>query len=154
MIHLRPQRADDADFLFALFCSAREAEFAMLPPQQRERLLRLQHEAQCRDYAARFPLAERLIIEFDGQSAGRLLLNRAEDELRVIDIAVIPALRGRGIASTVLKSVMSQAEAARTPLTLSVWRENPATALYARLGFRVRAESATHLELEWRSDPD
>jgi GNAT superfamily N-acetyltransferase len=153
MIHLRPERPEDADFLFTLFCSAREAEFAVLPEAQRDSLLRLQHHAQCRDYTERFPHAERLIIEFDRQPAGRLLLNRAADELRVIDIAVLSGLRGRGIASTLLKSLISEAQQLRVPLRLSVWRDNPAVALYSRLGFKLRTESATHLELEWRSMP-
>lgn len=153
MTHLRPERADDAEFLFVLFCSAREAEFALLPQAQRESLLRLQHKAQCCDYAQRFPRAEHFIIESEGQSAGRLLLNREAYELRVIDIAVVPELRGRGVASAVLKSLIAEAEGAGAVLRLSVWHDNPAVALYRRLGFCVRGESATHLELEWRSTP-
>jgi ribosomal protein S18 acetylase RimI-like enzyme len=46
---------------------------------------------------------------------------------------------------------MSEAEAASLPLSLSVWHDNPALALYRQLGFCVKAESATHFELEWRS---
>lgn len=151
MIHLRPAHADDADFLFALFCGARDPEFALLPQPQRETLLRLQYQAQSGDYAERFPSAEHFIIEFCGQPAGRLLLNRDANELRVVDIAVVPEQRGQGIASAVLQSLMSEAEAACMPVRLSVWHDNPALALYRRLGFCVRAESATHLELEWRS---
>jgi ribosomal protein S18 acetylase RimI-like enzyme len=151
MINLRPERADDADFLFALFRSSREAEFAPLTQAQRESLLRFQHQVQARDYAERFPHSEHFIVELDGQPAGRLLLNRDAGELRVVDIAVLPAMRGRGIASTVLKSLISEAEAAGIPLRLSVWHDNPALTLYRRLGFCVRAENVTHLELEWRS---
>ena len=151
VIHLRPARTDDAAFLFALFCSARESEFALLPPPQRESLLRLQYQAQTRDYAERYPQAEHFIIECDGESAGRLLLNRDADQLRVVDIAVLPAMRGRGIASAVLKSLITEAEAAGVPIRLSVWHDNPALTLYRRLGFNVREERATHVEMEWRS---
>jgi len=154
MIHLRPQCAEDADFLFVLFCSAREADFALLPQAQRESLLLFQCQAQARDYAARFPRSKHFIIEFGEQRAGRVLLNRGADELRVVDIAVVPELRGRGIATAVLKPLISEAEAAGIPVRLSVWHDNPALALYRRLGFRVRAESATHLELEWRPPTD
>ncbi len=153
MIHRRPERAEDEVFLFALFCGSREAEFATLSQPERETLLRLQYRAQSRDYAERFPRSEHFIIESCGEAAGRLLLNRDPNELRIIDIAVTPERRRQGIASAVLKSLISEAESARIPLSLSVWHDNPALALYRRLGFRVRAESATHLELEWRSTP-
>jgi ribosomal protein S18 acetylase RimI-like enzyme len=153
VIHLRPECPDDAAFLFALFCAPREAEFAPLPQAERETLLRLQYQAQSRDYAERFLHAEHFIIEFRGEAAGRLLLNREADELRVVDIAVVPQQRRQGIASAVLKSLISEAEAAGMALRLSVWHQNPALALYRRLGFWVRAESATHLEMEWRSAP-
>jgi len=151
VIHLRQVRAEDEAFLFALFRTSREAEVAPVPQPQRETLLRFQYQAQSRDYAARFPHSEHFIVEFCGQVAGRLLLNREATELRVVDIAVVPELQRQGIASTVLKSLISEAEAAHIPLRLSAWHSNPALALYRRLGFCVRAGSATHLELEWRS---
>ena len=151
VIHLRPKHTEDEAFLAALFCACRETEFGLLPEIQRESLLRLQYEAQSRGYAKQFPHSEDFIIEFDGKAAGRLLLNRGANELRVVDIAVVPELRGQGIASAVLRSLNSEAREAGVPLTLSVWRDNPALALYRRLGFRVQAESATHLQLEWRS---
>jgi len=150
VIHLRPERADDEPFLFSLFCAVRDAEFALLPQSQREPLLRMQYQAQGRAYAERFPRAEHFIVEFDGQPAARLLLNREDDELRVVDIAVVPELRGHGIASTVLRSLISEAEGAGIAVRLSVWHDNPALGLYRRLGFVVRSESATYLELEWR----
>jgi len=153
VIHLRQVRAEDEAFLFALFRTPQEAEFAPLPQPQRETLLRLQYQARCRDYAARFPHAEDFIVEFCGQTAGRLLLNREARELRVVDIAVVPELQRQGIASAVLTSLIAEAKAAGIALRLSVWHSNPALALYRRLGFRLRAGTATHLELEWRPGP-
>jgi len=154
VIDLRQVRAEDQAFLFALFRTSREAELIRLPQPQRETLLRLQYQAQCRDYAAHFPHAEDLIVELCGQAAGRLLLNREAGELRVVDIAVAPELQRRGIASAVLNSLISEAKAKGLALRLSVWHSNPALALYRQLGFRLRAGTATHLELEWRPGPD
>jgi ribosomal protein S18 acetylase RimI-like enzyme len=149
--HLRRERAEDEVFLFALFCATREAEFSALPQPQRETLLRFQYQAQSRDYAARFPHAEHFIVESSGRAAGRLLLNREANELRVVDIAVVPEMRGQGIASAVLKSLISEVQGAGMALRLSVWHSNPALGLYQGLGFYETARSATHLELEWRS---
>ncbi len=150
MIHLRPARAADEAFLFAVFCDSRAAELAALPQAQREALLRLQYQAQARDYGERFPRCEHFVIEFSGEAVGRLLLNREADELRVVDIAVVSQRRGQGIASAVLKALICEAEDAGISLRLSAWHDAPALSLYHQLGFCVCAESATHLELEWR----
>ena len=153
MIHLRQVRAEDEGFLFALSRSSRETEFGSLPQSQRETLLSFQYQAQSRDYAVRFPHSENFIIELCGQAAGRLLLNRNADEIRMVDIAVLPELRRKRIATAVLKSLLAEAEAAGIPVRLSVWHSNPALVLYRRLGFRETARSATYLDLEWRSGP-
>jgi len=152
-IDLRQVCAADDAFLFALFRSSRETEFASLPQGQREILLSLQYRAQSRDYAGRFPHSESFIVEFCGQAAGRLLLNREAHEVRVVDIAVLPEVRRKGIATTVLKSLLAEAEAAGVAVRLSVWHSNPALGLYLRLGFCETARTATYLELEWRSGP-
>jgi ribosomal protein S18 acetylase RimI-like enzyme len=152
VIHLRPACDDDETFLFALFCATREAEFGLLPQPQRETLLNLQYQAQSRDYAARFPHSENSIVEFCRKAAGRLLVNREANEIRVVDIAVLPKLRGKGIGSAVLKLLIAEAEAAGKAVRLSVWHSNPALSLYLRLGFGVRSRSATYLELEWRTE--
>ena len=151
IIHLRRVRAEDDAFVFALFRTSREAEFALLPQPQRETLLRFQYQAQSHDYAARFPHSEHFIVESCGQAAGRLLLNREADEHRVVDIAIVPELQRQGIASVVLKSLIAEAEAAGAALRLSVWYSNPALDLYRRLGFCETARSATHLEFEGHS---
>jgi len=114
--------------------------------------LRFQYQAQSSDYAARFPHSEHFIVESCGQAAGRLLLNRDANELRVVDIAIVPEMQRQGIASAVLKSLIAEAEAAGMALRLSVWHSNPALGLYQSLGFCETARSATHLELEWRSE--
>ena len=150
VIQLRQVRAEDEAFLFALFRSSRETEFAPLPQPQRETLLRLQYEAQARGYAARFSHLDDSIIESCAQAAGRVLLNREAEELRLVDIAVIPELQRQGIASKVLKSLMAEAETTRVSLRLNVWHSNPALSLYLRLGFCEIAASDTYCELEWR----
>ena len=151
VIHLRQVRTDDEAFLFVLFRHSREVEFSSLPHSQQETLLNFQYQAQSREYAARYPHSEHFIVEYCGQPAGRLLLNREANETRVVDIAVLPELQGKGIATAVLKSLLAEAEAGGIAVRLSVWRSNPALRLYQRLGFRETARSATHLELEWRS---
>ena len=57
----------------------------------------------------------------------------------MIDIALLPDHRGRGIGARLLRDVLHEATAAGLPVRLSVERSNPARSLYERLGFRTVA---------------
>ncbi len=71
---------------------------------------------------------------------GRLYLARLTDEIRIVDIAIMPEHRGRGIASRLLSpDVIAEAEAAGLPVRLHVEHWNRARHLYERLGFRTIA---------------
>jgi ribosomal-protein-alanine N-acetyltransferase len=63
------------------------------------------------------------------------------DELHINTLAVAPAARRRGMATAILRHVMSEAAASgATKATLEVRASNTAAlALYQRLGFRVAA---------------
>jgi ribosomal-protein-alanine N-acetyltransferase len=63
------------------------------------------------------------------------------DELHINTLAVAPAARRRGIATALLRHVMTDAAASgATKATLEVRASNtPAIALYERLGFRIAA---------------
>ena len=57
----------------------------------------MQFTAQTADYEKNYPAASFQIIERDGVAAGRLLVMRSDDAVHVIDIALLPELRVRGI---------------------------------------------------------
>ncbi|MFL6161773.1 MAG: GNAT family N-acetyltransferase [Jatrophihabitantaceae bacterium] len=137
----RPAQAADDDFLLALFAEARP-ELGLLPEPVREQLLRLQFEAQRRQYRADTPDAVDWILELHrGDEAeqapvGRCYLRLGPDELRLLDLAVTERLRGNGVGSSVLEQLRTVAERAGVPLRLSVWQANDgAIRLYRRLGF-------------------
>ncbi|CAK0744798.1 N-acetyltransferase domain-containing protein [Azospirillaceae bacterium] len=135
----RPAVEADETLLRALYHQVRGPEFAMLPPEQRRPLLDMQYDIQRRAYALQFPGAEFLVIECDGVPAGRLVLHAGSAGLRVVDIAIDEALRGRGIGRAVLARLQDRARAAGTGagVFLSVRPGNPARRLYEHLGFRV-----------------
>lgn len=85
------------------------------------------------------------------------------DELHINTLAVAPAVRRTGLATTLLRAVMAEAVAAGArAATLEVRASNtPALALYARLGFHVttkRPRYYTHPEEDalilWRESLD
>jgi ribosomal protein S18 acetylase RimI-like enzyme len=67
----------------------------------------------------------------------------------VLDIALLPEHRGRGIGAWLLTDVLAEAGAAAKPVQIHVERFNPAQRLYDRLGFRQIADEGVYLRLEW-----
>ncbi|MFD4139002.1 GNAT family N-acetyltransferase [Streptomyces sp. NPDC058572] len=104
---------------------------------------RLQYDARERDWMQRWPPGRPEIIEVDGAPAGRIRLSRpqADGSRRVVDLAIAPEYRRRGVATEAL----NRCEGA---LSLSVTRTNlPAQRLYARPGFTLRGSDELDLFL-------
>ena len=67
----------------------------------------------------------------------------------MIDIALLPEQRGRGIGTMLLEQLVGEARRAGKAVRLRVLRTNRALSLYRRLGFRVVREADVYAELEW-----
>ncbi|MBZ4419698.1 GNAT family N-acetyltransferase [Myxococcus sp. RHSTA-1-4] len=159
-VTLRPATASDEAFLFALYASTREDEVAMWgwAPAQRDAFLRMQWLAQGRDWATRYAGADHRLVLVEGQPAGRLLVARGEREWRLVDIALLPASRGSGVGTRLLRELQGEAAKARVPLKLRVLKGSPAHRLYTRLGFQPdtaapAGEGDLYLALEWLPTP-
>ena len=83
-----------------------------------------------------------------GEPAGRLYVARWENELRIVDIALLPEFRGRGIGGALLAELLAEADAAGKPVSIHVERENRAMGLYRRLGFVEVEEVGVYFKLE------
>jgi ribosomal protein S18 acetylase RimI-like enzyme len=151
-VTLRPIAPTDEAFLFALYASTRAEELAVVPWSAAEKtaFLRMQFDAQHRDYQKRFAGAAFLVIERGGEPIGRLYVHRAADELRIIDIALLPAHRGAGIGTALLRGLLQEARATERPVRLYVEQANRARALYDRLGFTAIGETGVYVLMEWR----
>ena len=153
---LRPATADDEAFLYALFASARPDAplLASWPEAEREQFLRSQFTLQARHYTTHFPDAEHAIVLVDGAPVGRSWVDWRETEARVLDVALVPAVRGQGLGGRLLDDLKAEARRRGIPVTLHVEHNNPAAKrFYARHGFRVVKDIGTHDFLEWASDP-
>jgi ribosomal protein S18 acetylase RimI-like enzyme len=136
-IEFRPLRDSDLEFLFALYASTREEELAPVPwsAEQKHAFLRQQFQAQHSWYQQQYSDSTFDVVLVNGVDAGRLYVQRAERELRIIDIALMPAYRRRGIGARLLADVITEAEAADKCVSIHVEAFNPARRLYERLGF-------------------
>lgn len=149
---LRPIREDDIEFLFRLYASTREEELRSVDwdPAQKEAFLRMQFSAQHHAYTTNYPGASLDLIVVDGADAGRLYLHPRADEIRVVDIALMPAYRGQGIGGRLIAEVQERARTLGLSVSIHVESFNPAQQLYARLGFTKVAENGAYYLLEWK----
>ncbi len=150
----RPMTDDDLPFIGALYASTREHEFAPLgwPAEQLRSFLAQQHELQHRHYRSHYPDAESLILEQGRKAIGRLYFEQRADALHLIDLALMPHLRGRGIGGAILADLIAAARAAGRKVSLQVVHHNPARRLYDRLGFRAVEDGGAYLRMEWEEE--
>jgi ribosomal protein S18 acetylase RimI-like enzyme len=146
---LRPVRESDQAHLYRVYASTREEELAVVDwdDGERDAFLRQQFAAQDAQYRT-YPHASLDIIEVDDQPAGRLYVARWAEEIRIIDIALLPAYRNRGIGTALLRELLDEAAASGRRLTVHVEKFNPARALYERLGFGEVADLGVYLLME------
>lgn len=151
----RPLTAGDDDLSFRVYASTRAEELAVTDwdDARKQAFLRQQWSAQTQYYRENYPGAEFLALEHGGEAVGRLFLHRRADEIRLVDIALLPEHRGRGLGRTVLLEVMDEARRAGKALRIHVERFNPALRLYERLGFRQIDDRGVYLFLEWSPAP-
>ncbi len=155
-ITLRPAQPDDDDFLFDLYAGTRRAEMQAwgLDEAMLDQMIRMQFNGQKATYRAQFPQAEHRIIVHKAEPVGRILIDRAGPEIVLVDVALIPAVRGRGIGTGLLKALLAEAAEGGRPVRLKVLLTNPARRLYERLGFIALGNDGVYEQMEWRSDLD
>jgi GNAT superfamily N-acetyltransferase len=149
-VTLRPVEPGDGEFLYRVYASTREEELARTgwDEAQKAAFLRMQFDAQSSYYEEHFRGEEFSVILSDGHPAGRLYVARWQEDIRIVDIALLPAYRGKGIGTRLLNDLISASEESGKPLSIHVERFNPALHLYERLGFRVVADKGVYLLME------
>jgi ribosomal protein S18 acetylase RimI-like enzyme len=154
-VTLRPAADEDREFLLRVYAGSREDEMALVDwePEQQEAFLRMQFDAQDRYYRQHYVTAEFQVILLDDKPVGRLYVDRWPDEIRVMDIAVLPAHRRQGIGTHLLRRLMAEGERLGLPVCIHVEQFNPALHLYVRLGFRQIGTHGPYYLMEW-TPPD
>jgi|ERR1043166_438437 ribosomal protein S18 acetylase RimI-like enzyme len=138
----------DEDFLGLLFLSTRPELLSInLPEPQKNALLKMQFNAQRRQYDACYPDADSRIILQDHTPVGRMLVARNDDEIVLVDIALLPEYRSAGIGSALIQQLLVEAAETRKRVRLQVFKMNPALRLYERLGFSISADQSMYWEM-------
>jgi len=147
---IRPAEARDMELLYEVYASTRQEELAATgwDGTAVEAFLRMQFQLQHTQYRKNYPKASFDIILVDGLPAGRLYVDRGGDGIRLMDIALLPQFRGRGIGSGIIRGLVGEADARGQVLSLHVERNNPVLHFYSALGFRVKNEGAVYFYME------
>jgi ribosomal protein S18 acetylase RimI-like enzyme len=145
----RPAEKAGDDFLARLYAATHGQALRLLPDVQRMALVKMQFEAQRQSYAKQYPGSERLVIWQAGTPIGQCWLFAASEELRILDLALLPERQGCGIGTAILRGLIDRTRHGGTPLRLSVQRGNlGALRLYRKLGFEQISESSVSIEME------
>ena len=152
-LELRPVTFDDDQFLLSVYESTRKDELDQVewPEGQREAFLTWQFELQRREYDARFPDADYSIILVNGHAAGRIWIGNDAEQLRLLDIALLPEFQNRGVGTALLRRLMDQAAQTGKVLRHMVFvLNNDAHRFYEGLGFLVIEDLGAYKHMEWR----
>lgn len=152
-LDLRPFKDADLPFLLAVYASSRAGEMAMVdwPAEQKQAFLEMQFDAQHRHYQDNYEQARFDVIETDGIACGRLYVDRQPDDIRIIDIALLPEYQGKGIGGQLIKAILVEAAGSGRSVTLHVEQNNPAMAWYKRLGFQHEKDVGVYCFMRWRA---
>jgi GNAT superfamily N-acetyltransferase len=151
---LRPVTAGDDDFLLSIYASTRAEELAQAEwlPGQQEAFLKWQFDLQRREYDTRFPGAEYYLILIDSQPAGRIWIGRDSEQIRLLDIALLPEFQNRGFGTLLLRRLIDEAEGEGKPLRHMVFvLNNDAHRFYERLGFTIIEDLGAYKHMEWKA---
>jgi len=147
----RPETDADIPFLKQLYNSTRWEELAVVDWSEAQKLafLEQQFAAQRHHYLTHFSDGVFDVLEAPEGPAGRLYLHRQPKSLLIVDIALLPEWRRRGIGTAVIEEIFAEGRLLGKAVEISVEKFNPAQRLYERLGFREYSEDGPYRFLQW-----
>lgn len=150
---LRRVQPKDDSFLLEVYASTRADELAQVDwsDEQKHQFISWQYALQRREYDARFPSADYNLILVDDVPAGRVWVGRKEDEIRLLDIALLPQFQNLGVGTLLVRRLIDIASRDGVPLRHMVFvLNNNGRSFYERLGFVVIKELGAYNHMEWR----
>ena len=137
MIQLRPVEEKDAEFIEAVYRTTREAELNLTNWSEYQKIafINMQSTAQLTEYKTKFPGVRFQVIIYNKKDAGRFFTCETENDIRLLDITILPEFTGQGIGTNLLHRLIQRSNKVQKKISLHVIASNPALKLYQRLGF-------------------
>ncbi|ETA01234.1 acetyltransferase [Frankia sp. CcI6] len=89
------------------------------------------------------------VVEESGRPIGYTCVIHQSEYDFIEEIALLPEAQGRGIGTHLLQGILRAAQRRGVPVRLSVFVNNPARALYTRLGFEVVRIEDPRMSMQW-----
>ncbi len=138
-LKLRPiQEPDDMLLLQHIYATSRDYEMGYygFPEPDLTYFLTDQFLLQHRQYMNALNAKFYIIETLSGDPLGRFYIREMSyPEIRVIDIAILPAHRGKGIGRALFEQTMDKAKKTGKRVSIHVEKQNPAHGFYEKLGF-------------------
>jgi RimJ/RimL family protein N-acetyltransferase len=149
-ITLRPITDADMDFLHRLYATTREDELKQVEwtPEQKAAFVAQQFHAQHQYWHEHYTDTSWDLVLRDGEPIGRLYVARWPEEIRIVDIALMPEHRGGGTGTRLIRGLFAEGDASGRKVSIHVEIFNPARRLYDRLGFVQAGEHGVYLLME------
>ena len=150
-IDFKAMSDDDMAFLSELYRTTRWEEVQQAPwdDAQRTAFLEQQFTAQHTHYLSHYPHAEKLLIMKNDEPIGRIYVDRDEVSICLIDVALLPAYKHRGIGTVLLKELLTEAQQQQKKVVIHVENFNPAYAWYVKHGFQQVEDKGVYQYMEW-----
>lgn len=104
---------------------------------------------QTKDFLENFQPELNKIVTYGGHDIGVLERYESEFVVNISEIHIEPAYQGKGIGSSILKTVIEQAREMNKTVKLGAFKKNHgAIKLYEQLGLHQTGETETHVLME------
>lgn len=153
-VSFRPVEAQDEQLLLDLYASTRAQELALTgwDQAQQELFVGMQYRAQQAHYTSHYPKAQHVVILVKDQAIGRVYVADKGDEIRILDMTILPDHRNLGIGTGILRGAMKESDQLQRCLTINVERDNPSLALFDRLGFQPAEDDGYRYLMRYSKD--
>lgn len=149
-ISIRSISSSDFAFLKRVYRSTREDELQLTgwDETQKSKFIEFQFNAQHSHYTNAYDGAELNLILLKNIPVGRLYLWKTKIQIRIMDIALLPDYRGKGIGTRILNSLVQESEESGKKLSIHVEYNNPALHFYEKLDFKKTDDTGVYYFME------
>jgi ribosomal protein S18 acetylase RimI-like enzyme len=100
---------------------------------------------------------ERVLVNFesariicsDDRDIGLLKVVYDPNQVHLCQIQLLPEFQGKGIGTMLISKLQEEVALSGVPISLSVFRSNPALTLYTRMGFCICTDDADSYTMVW-----
>lgn len=149
-VELRPViLPDDENFLQDVYATTRDdVQYLPWDESLKREFILMQYRAQKAHYDEYYKNSVHYIVIYDGRPAGRYWMDYGKEDIRLVDMSILPEYRGHGIGTELFKYAFERSGELGLPCVLHVMKEHRSIPMYKRLGFRIIGETGVHDKME------